>query len=134
MKKKKTSKRAAEKPLTHGCLLLSPRTSIRKVAITIKLQDCRLLISIRIKMVNLSSRSVIFGVFSVCSLKSRLAELGQDTLMSTTMSSLLQSIDDEQEQIRVSGKPGWIILWQDSHPLHPGRGAAQHKLVKLQIL
>ena len=43
-------------------------------------------------MANLSSRSFILGVLSVFSLKSRLAALGQDTRMSTTMSSLIIGI------------------------------------------
>ena len=83
-------------------------------------------------MANLSSRSFILGVLSVFSLKSRLAALGQDTRMSTTMSSLLFHIDDEQ--MKMSGSPGWGSRWQDSHPLHPGRGGAQHKLVQLQMI
>ena len=49
-------------------------------------------------MADLSSRSFILGLLSVWSLKSRLAALGQDTRMSTTMSSsLLLHIDDVDE-------------------------------------
>ena len=92
-----TSKRAAEKPLTSGRPLLRPRTSTLKVAIIVKLQGVQSSISISI-MANLSSRSFILGLLSVWSLKSRLAALGQDTRMSTTMSSsLLLRIDNVDE-------------------------------------